>query len=367
MQLLNAWYAVALASTLQPDQPLTVHLHGQTLVLWRDGAGTPLAAQDRCPHKGASLGKGCLVDGRLRCGYHGWSFDSQGRCVVIPANRQDMTIPQRAHLRPYPCREAHGFVWVWWHQQADLDPATVPPLPAIQHVPEAQDPAWRAMEGTEVWSAHWVRILEGFLDITHVPFVHKDTFGGAAADELYTSEEASTADDLYALIDTPRDRHYRADQGGNPLSRLKRTLLGSGQPEAGPSVPDSGQASDSEGPDATLGGVQHVNVWLANFLLIRVVFKDFSIYVCLVPVPLGDGRSQLLWRHFRSFLKSPLADGAALKRVHRFLGEDRNIVESMRPFEPDLDGREDLLLASDSMTLRLRKVLRAKRTDHLII
>ncbi len=366
MQLLNAWYAVALASGLQPDQPLTVHLHGQALVLWRGADGAPLAAQDRCPHKGASLGRGCLEEGRLRCGYHGWSFNEQGQCVEIPANREGMSIPHRAHLRPYPCREAHGFVWVWWHLQPALDPATVPPLPQIQHVPEASDSGWRTMEGTTVWSAHWLRILEGFIDLTHVPYVHKSTFGGAAADELYPAEELATADSLYALIDTPRDRHYRSDQGGNPLSRLKRTLLGSGQPEDGESVQDPDSDRPADGADAAPAGVQHLNLTLANFLLIRVVFKDFSIYLCLVPVPLGDGRSQLLWRHFRSFLRSPLADGAALKRVHRFLEEDRFIVESMQPFEPDLDGREDLLLASDSMTLGLRKLLRAKREAGLI-
>lgn len=112
--------------------------------------------------------------------------------------------------------------------------------------------------------------------------------------------------------------------------------------------------------------MQHVNVWMANLLFIRVIFKDFSIYLCLVPVPLGDGHTKLLWRHFRSFLRTPLADGAALKRVHRFLEEDRTIVESIEPFEPDLDNREDLLLASDSMTLRLRKLLRTKREANLI-
>ncbi len=361
MQLLNAWYAVALASGLPSDQPLTVQLHGQELVLWRGADGAPLAAQDRCPHKGASLGRGCLVEGRLRCGYHGWSFDDQGRCVQIPANRPGMAIPHRAHLRLYPCREAHGFLWIWWHAQAELDPATVPPLPPIRHVPEAQDPAWRSMEGTAVWSAHWLRILEGFIDLTHVPYVHKGTFGGAAADQLYTSQEEASADGLYALIHTPRDRHYRADQGGNPLSRLAQSLLGGGRQAAEP------EPSEPQEPEVASGGVQHLDLWLANLLLIRVVFKDFSIYLCLVPVPLGDGRTQLLWRHFRSFLKSPLADGAALKRVHRFLEEDRAIVESVRPLEPDLDARQDLLLASDSMTLGLRKLLRAKREANLIV
>ena len=349
MILLNSWYAVALASGLNQDQPIRVTLHGCDLVLWRDASGSVRAAKDRCPHKGASLSRGCVIGGKLRCGYHGWSFDHDGRCVGIPANREGMAIPHRSTLHRYPCQEAHGFLWLWWHEQPDFDPQMAPPLPPISHIPEASDRGWRSMEGHAVWSAHWIRILEGSIDMTHVPFVHKGTIGGAAADQLYPRVEESTADTLYALLDTPRDPDYRSEQGGNLLARLTSGLFRSSQ-------------DDSSAPS----GSQHWHLWLANFLFIRVVFKDFSIYLCLVPVPLGDGRTQLLWRHFRSFLKNPLADGAALKRVHRFLDEDRVIVESIEPFEPDLDNRTDLLLASDSMTLALRRLLREKREAKLL-
>lgn len=349
MILLNSWYAVALASALNQDQPLLITLHGCDLVLWRDANGMVRAAKDRCPHKGASLSRGCVAGGQLRCGYHGWSFDGDGRCVEIPANRDGMAIPGRSTLHRYPSQEAYGFLWLWWHDQPDFDAQMAPPLPPISHIPEANDRGWRSMEGHTVWSAHWIRILEGFIDLTHVPFVHKGTFGGTAADQLYPSAQESTADTLYALIDTPRDPEYRSEQGGNLVARLTSGLFRT-------------KNNDANAP----AGSQHLHLWLANFLLIRVVFKDFSIYLCLVPVPLGDGRTQLLWRHFRSFLKSPLADGAALKRVHRFLEEDRYIVESLKPFEPDLDTRADLLLASDSMTLALRRLLREKREANLV-
>jgi phenylpropionate dioxygenase-like ring-hydroxylating dioxygenase large terminal subunit len=205
------------------------------------------------------------------------------------------------------------------------------------------------MEGDQVWSAHWIRILEGFIDLTHVPYVHKGTFGGAAADQLYPTLEEATDDGLYALIDTPRDSNYRSEQGGNLLAQIGRAF----------------QAKDG-GDAGAPAGTQHLHLWMANFLLIRVEFKDFKIYLCLVPVPIGNGKTRLIWRHFRSFLTTPLADGSALKRVTRFLAEDRVILESMEPFEPDLDARTDLMLASDSMSLGLRKLLRAKRAANLL-
>ena len=348
MNLTQTWYAVALASSLGPQEPIGISLHGCPIVIWRGSDGGLLAAEDRCPHKGAALSRGCVVDNQLRCGYHGWTFDAAGHCVEIPANKPGVAIPKRARIRMMPCQEAHGFLWLWWDPQAAHHAPEPPPLPAVSHVPETGDSGWRQLEGEAVWTAHWVRILEGFLDLTHVPYVHKSTFGGAAANELYTSEEIVAGDSLYALIDTPRDQNYRSDQASNPFLRLWGSLRN-----------QEGESNPS--------GVQHLHLWMANLLLIRVEFRDFMIYLCLVPVPLGDGRSRLLWRHFRSFLKSPLADGNALKRVKRFLGEDKWILESMQPFEPDLDGREDLLLASDSLTLALRKVLRAKREANLIL
>ncbi len=349
MQLLNTWHVVALASEVRGSS-IRVMLHGHPLVLWRDSAGQAAAALDRCPHKGASLAGSCVEDGHLRCGYHGWRFDSEGTCTAIPGNREGMAIPLRSHLQTYPCQEAHGFIWVWWHHQANLDWNSVPSLPDIQHIPSQDDASWRSMEGEAVWSAHWVRILEGFLDLTHVPFVHKATFGGAAADQLYPAKEEHGKDSLYALINTPRDRHYRSEQGGNLLSRVSRRFRSTGQ-EQTQSLPD----------EQPVDGTQQVNLWLANLLFIRVIFKDFSIYLCLVPVPMGNGQTRLLWRHFRSFLRSPLADKAALKRIHKFLAEDRLIVESVSPFQPDLDCRTDLLLASDSLSLALRKALRERR------
>lgn len=353
MQLLNTWHAVALANELKAES-MRIMLHGTPLVLWRDASGQAVVALDRCPHKGASLAGHCAQDGELRCGYHGWRFDASGTCVSIPGNREGMAIPLRSRLKLYPCQEAHGFIWVWWHQQDSLDWDNVPSLPDIQYIPSQGDPSWRCMEGQAVWNAHWVRILEGFLDLTHVPFVHKATFGGAAADQLYPAKEEHGKNTLYALINTPRDRHYRSEQGGNLLSRVSRKIRKSS---------DEVEVAQESPTD----GTQQVNLWLANVLFIRVIFKDFSIYLCLVPVPMGDGRTRLMWRHFRSFLRSPLADKAALKRIHKFLAEDRLIVESVTPFQPDIDCRTDLLLASDSLSLALRKILREHKEAGLLI
>ena len=344
MQLFNAWYAVELSSALVSGQPLAVQLHGERFALWRDQDGRAHAVRDRCPHKGAALSAGRVVEGQLACGYHGWCFADDGSCSHIPAQHAGEPMPRRAKVVAIPCQEAVGFLWLWWANDETITPGELPALPEVGPIPENADPAWRHLEGKVVWQAHWLRVLEAFMDLTHAPFVHAGSFGAMAPDQLEPVESWSANDSLYEKVLAPRDRHYRADQG-----RGLRGLLN--------------QDSDASGGD---GGVQHIQLWLANVSLVRVVFGDFQISLLTAHVPLGGQRTLNLWRHFRSFLRHPLVDGNSRGRVERFMAEDQRMVESLTPAVLDLDGHGDLLLASDAMTLALRKVLREKRAAGLL-
>lgn len=344
MQLFNAWYAVELSSALVHGQPLAVQLHGERFALWRNQDGRTYAVRDRCPHKGASLSAGRVVAGQLACGYHGWCFAQDGSCSHIPAQHAGEPMPRRAKVVAIPCQEAVGFVWLWWANDEAITPDELPALPEVGPIPKNSDPAWRCLEGRVVWQAHWLRVLEAFMDLTHAPFVHSGSFGAMAPDQLEPVESWSANDSLYEKVLAPRDRHYRADQG-----RGLRGLLN--------------QDSDASGGD---GGVQHIQLWLANVSLVRVVFGDFQISLLTAHVPLGGQNTLNLWRHFRSFLRHPLVDGNSRARVERFMAEDQKMVESLTPAVLDLDGHGDLLLASDAMTLALRKVLREKRAAGLL-
>jgi len=354
MKLLDSWYAVALASSLKPEQPLAVQLHGERFALWRDASGGVAALLDRCPHKGASLSAGRVNAGVIACGYHGWCFGADGHCSSIPAQHTGEPMPRRAHARAVHCREGYGFLWLWWPRdpQSPLPAAAaLPPLPPVGPVPEAGDPEWRNLEGQVEWQAHWLRVLEAFMDLTHAPFVHSGSFGAMAPDRLMPEEQWVQDDSLYERVLAPRDRHYRADQG--------RGLWALFNGDERPDDKAAGTAGDA--------GVQHIQLWLANVSLVRVVFGDFRISLLTAHVPIDDGQTLNLWRHFRSFLRTPLADGNARGRVERFMAEDQRMVETLTPREPDVDGRGDLLLASDAMTLGLRKLLRDKRSSGLLV
>src|SRR5712664_393089 len=90
------WQPVALAEELAGPRPVkAVRVLGQDLVLFR-GADGRLGLLDRdCPHRGADLAFGRLEDGGLRCLFHGWLFDTGGKCLETPAEPEGSVLCQR--------------------------------------------------------------------------------------------------------------------------------------------------------------------------------------------------------------------------------------------------------------------------------
>ncbi len=167
--LKNCWYPVIDSSDLA-DAPVAVRLLGEDLVIWRSSNGGVVVAPDRCPHREAPLSLGALGNGVLTCVYHGWGFGDEGRCVSIPSSGPDANIPPAAHL---PCRSAeerYGLVWIC--------PGT--PDVAIPEIAHDSDPAFRRINtGVEAWAVSTPRMVDNFLDVSHFPYVHTGTFGGA--------------------------------------------------------------------------------------------------------------------------------------------------------------------------------------------
>jgi phenylpropionate dioxygenase-like ring-hydroxylating dioxygenase large terminal subunit len=90
-------------------------VNGVPLVLYRAAPDQPpVAFADRCPHRLVPLSAATVVDARLRCAYHGWEFDVDGRCTALPSAGPEGSIPPRASLPAGPrLREVDGVVEVY--------------------------------------------------------------------------------------------------------------------------------------------------------------------------------------------------------------------------------------------------------------
>ncbi|MBW2454851.1 MAG: Rieske 2Fe-2S domain-containing protein [Deltaproteobacteria bacterium] len=68
------WHRVLSLDELAEGQITTVEVEGHAVALCHCG-GQYGALDNACPHQGGPLGQGTIVDGRLRCPWHGWDFD----------------------------------------------------------------------------------------------------------------------------------------------------------------------------------------------------------------------------------------------------------------------------------------------------
>ncbi|PRQ06495.1 Rieske 2Fe-2S domain-containing protein [Enhygromyxa salina] len=158
----NEWYAVVESSRVR-NQPLGLERLGQNIVLFRRPSGEIACLPDRCPHRGAKLSPGRISQGCIQCPFHGFLYDGDGVCRHVPANGADRPVPKGLRLDPFPTREAHGLIWIWWGERRDVYPE-VPWFP--------QDDEASAVEGSRVYDFNYSRFIENTMDAHHIPFVH---------------------------------------------------------------------------------------------------------------------------------------------------------------------------------------------------
>ena len=119
------WIPALMSDELEADgAPKRVRLLGDSLVAFRDSRGVAGVLDESCPHRGASLVLARNEDCGLRCLYHGWKIDVDGRVTEMPHEPDAFNFRERVRAPAFPTRAAGGIVWAY------LGPAgTEPPLP----------------------------------------------------------------------------------------------------------------------------------------------------------------------------------------------------------------------------------------------
>lgn len=104
----DSWYAVCLSEAVT-DSPTGVDFLDGRIVIYRRKDGSPTAVSAYCPHLGADLSVGSVDRGQLRCAFHGWTFDGQGKCQATGIGDPP---PNDAQLFSFPTIERYGLIWV---------------------------------------------------------------------------------------------------------------------------------------------------------------------------------------------------------------------------------------------------------------
>ena len=320
--LVNDWHAIAFSSDVGEGQLVATRLLGEELVLWRH-AGRIQVWKDLCIHRGSHLSKGWVVDGTVVCPYHGWRYDCDAKCVLIPAH-PDMTPPPKARAFAHRAEERYGLIWA----SLGEPPHKVPPFP------EVGEPEFRLFHaGPYHFDANVFRSVENFIDPTHFPFVHSGYNGVMSAPDPINDYEVFTGPDGlrtsavhvfqpygdHRAIPVNAEYHYRVLRPTTAYFQKYVTIV-----------------------DADKAHLGNKNDCFAMMLAAQPLDEMRCIIRLAVAINFGP----------------ELTEADIRRRQDVVFAQDREIVEQQRPERIPIDLRAELHIRSDKFGVAYRRWLR---------
>jgi phenylpropionate dioxygenase-like ring-hydroxylating dioxygenase large terminal subunit len=216
------WHPVGLESDAT-DIPRKVRILGEDLILFRDRGGRAGLLHARCCHRGTTLYYGKVEDDGIRCCYHGWKFDTEGRCLEQPCEPEGGLFKDKVRQPWYPVEERYGLLFAY------LGPAekkpVLPRYECLETMDEGEfveaDDSSIGGGGPAVIPCNWLQHFENVVDPYHVPVLH-GSFSGAQ----FTNMMASMPD--VAFETSPRGilvRSIRRQDDGKVFYRVTEAAL----------------------------------------------------------------------------------------------------------------------------------------------
>jgi phenylpropionate dioxygenase-like ring-hydroxylating dioxygenase large terminal subunit len=308
-RLAGEWFALAWSREVVAGRLLGRRLLGLDVVLWRSPQGIH-CWRDLCVHRGAQLSLGKQCGDRLVCPYHAWEYNSSGQCVFIPSH-PGQPPPAKARAQTYQTRERYGIVWVCIGE----------PLGGLPRFPYGDDPAFRLiLAGPYFFRAKGPRVIENFLDVAHLGFVHAGLLGDPMHGQIEDYEVAMGPQGPEAR----EIRIWQPDPDGTGKGALVTYHYWAGGP--------------------LTAGLEKVHG-----------HQRFAILAPVTPIDAGTCESRLViamdYAH-----NVPEQDFVHFQ--DQVTAQDKVVVESQRPELLPLDLQSELHLRSDRMAIAYRKWLR---------
>ena len=159
------WHAVGTEKELY-DIPQAVRVLGEDLVLFRDLNGIAGLLGQNCAHRGASLEYGDIEARGIRCPYHGWLYDVNGRCLEQPSEPKGNEFCHKVRQVSYPVHEQGGLIFAY------LGPNPDEPPPFLNYSALVDHGGQRLVEDTRHFDYNWFNFYENSADPAHVWILH---------------------------------------------------------------------------------------------------------------------------------------------------------------------------------------------------
>jgi len=161
---------------------LTYDILDDSILVVRTAADKVQAFYNTCPHRGRRLvdtpkgeKRACGSKRSIVCGFHGWTFDLNGKCTFI-LNQEDWKgalTEQNTRLRTVQCDTWGG--WVFINMDPECEPLRdyLEPAASMLDPFELQNmrPRWRRWV---IFDCNWKVALEAFNEIYHVRTTHPE-------------------------------------------------------------------------------------------------------------------------------------------------------------------------------------------------
>lgn len=211
----NQWYAVLASKDVKKEQVTGVKRCGLDLAFFRDSRGELHCVQEKCAHRGASLGKGTVKNNCIKCPFHGIEYKGDGSCEFIPS--EGLAAERnfdRFHLKHYPVREYNDIIYLWYGEGK--------PEGEPDYFKEVTDMVY--YEISVKWPVDYSRIIENQLDVSHLPFVHYNTIGRGHK-TLVNGPKIVWLDDNTLRTSADNEVDHGQEKAGPEGAKIKETNL----------------------------------------------------------------------------------------------------------------------------------------------
>lgn len=196
----RGWHCIGEAAKFRDGELHSLKVFGTKLVAFATADGEISVLNGYCPHMGADLSQGEIVNDLVVCPFHHWAFEASGRCADIPYCKR---IPPKAKTKRWLTSEVNNLLFVW------NNPEGKPPAEGvvIPFFPESENPEWDNDWHMDqlVIETNPRELVDNLTDAQHFGPVHgapmtyfANTFKGHIGEQIFHGDSGRLGGDLIA-------------------------------------------------------------------------------------------------------------------------------------------------------------------------
>ncbi|MBK9330070.1 MAG: aromatic ring-hydroxylating dioxygenase subunit alpha [Sphingobacteriales bacterium] len=322
--IVNQWYLACLLEELEQQNPLRKKICGEEIVIFRTESGKVSVVEDRCCHRNVQLSLGYVQGENIKCGYHGWEYNCEGKCVRIPSLPDEERIPPAARVKRYSTEIRYRSVWVWIGDDNKKDLSLIPPMPEMEVYPMVYN--------YHVINADLQLVAESLFDAHHINHVHRDSIKG-----MMGALRSERIDFNLQVNDNSIVGMYHRE---NDRSFFEKYYFGFNQKVE-----------------------THFGFWFPNISKLDIRFRNRHMVIYEHFYQIDEDNVMMcqitLWKNILGFLPLYIAKKFMLRKSVNIVREDIEFLENNKRIKA-VTGKSDLLIKSDEVTFEFMKLWKRK-------